>query len=85
VEFFFQPQDTIDTPSPDQLTEVHLDPVTGENVLSHSQGGEGDLTPAQREALPVSALPGGWEKTSRNAPCPCGSGKKFKHCHGSLA
>ena len=20
---------------------------------------------------------------SRNAPCPCGSGKKFKHCHGS--
>jgi uncharacterized protein len=22
-------------------------------------------------------------KTGRNAPCPCGSGKKFKHCHGS--
>ena len=22
-----------------------------------------------------------WEKTSRNAPCPCGSGKKFKQCH----
>ncbi len=22
---------------------------------------------------------------SRNAPCPCGSGKKFKHCHGSVA
>ena len=21
---------------------------------------------------------------SRNAPCPCGSGKKFKHCHGSF-
>ncbi|HAE09310.1 MAG TPA: hypothetical protein DCG26_04065 [Alphaproteobacteria bacterium] len=21
---------------------------------------------------------------SRNAPCPCGSGKKFKHCHGAL-
>ncbi|MCU1502403.1 MAG: secA, partial [Ilumatobacteraceae bacterium] len=23
-----------------------------------------------------------WSKTSRNAPCPCGSGKKFKMCHG---
>jgi preprotein translocase subunit SecA len=23
-----------------------------------------------------------WEKTPRNAPCPCGSGKKFKQCHG---
>jgi preprotein translocase subunit SecA len=23
-----------------------------------------------------------WDKTPRNAPCPCGSGKKFKLCHG---
>ena len=23
-------------------------------------------------------------KTNRNAPCPCGSGKKYKHCHGAL-
>jgi len=23
------------------------------------------------------------EKIGRNAPCPCGSGKKYKHCHGS--
>ena len=26
-----------------------------------------------------------WGKVSRNAPCPCGSGKKFKHCHGAFA
>ncbi|MEM8823534.1 MAG: preprotein translocase subunit SecA, partial [Pseudomonadota bacterium] len=25
-----------------------------------------------------------WGKPSRNEPCPCGSGKKFKHCHGRL-
>jgi preprotein translocase subunit SecA len=25
-----------------------------------------------------------WGKVARNAPCPCGSGKKFKHCHGAL-
>jgi preprotein translocase subunit SecA len=24
-----------------------------------------------------------WDKTPRNAPCPCGSGKKFKLCHGA--
>jgi preprotein translocase subunit SecA len=29
--------------------------------------------------------PATWRHTSRNAPCPCGSGKKYKHCHGRLA
>ena len=31
------------------------------------------------------ALNPDWVHTPRNAPCPCGSGKKFKHCHGSVA
>jgi preprotein translocase subunit SecA len=26
--------------------------------------------------------PATWRDTARNAPCPCGSGKKYKHCHG---
>ena len=26
-----------------------------------------------------------WGKVPRNAPCPCGSGKKYKHCHGRLS
>ncbi len=26
----------------------------------------------------------GWGKVKRNEPCPCGSGKKFKHCHGKI-
>jgi preprotein translocase subunit SecA len=26
-----------------------------------------------------------WGKVPRNAPCPCGSGKKYKFCHGKLA
>jgi preprotein translocase subunit SecA len=26
-----------------------------------------------------------WAATPRNAPCPCGSGKKYKHCHGRLS
>jgi preprotein translocase subunit SecA len=27
--------------------------------------------------------PDTWGKVSRNDPCPCGSGKKYKHCHGA--
>lgn len=26
-----------------------------------------------------------WSSTPRNSPCPCGSGKKYKHCHGAVA
>ncbi len=29
--------------------------------------------------------PATWASTSRNAPCPCGSGKKYKYCHGEVA
>jgi preprotein translocase subunit SecA len=29
--------------------------------------------------------PSTWGKVGRNEPCPCGSGKKFKHCHGQIA
>jgi preprotein translocase subunit SecA len=72
------------TPTPaSQLFEVHVDPLTGENAAD--MGALPDGIPAdQRAALPVSALPQNWEATARNASCPCGSGKKFKHCHGAL-
>jgi preprotein translocase subunit SecA len=69
--------------TPEGLTEVHIDPLTGENVAIAGALPEG-LSPEQREALPVSVLPEGWEFTARNGACPCGSGKKFKHCHGAL-
>ncbi len=49
---------------------------------------------AQPETPPASAQaavrqadpddPASWGKVGRNGPCPCGSGKKFKHCHGRL-
>ncbi|MFC3076673.1 preprotein translocase subunit SecA [Phenylobacterium terrae] len=68
---------------PEGLMEVHLDPLTGENVAQAGALPEG-LSAAQREALPVTALPANWQSTGRNSACPCGSGKKFKHCHGAL-
>jgi hypothetical protein len=37
-------------------------------------------------AVPAAANdPSGFGKTGRNDPCPCGSGQKYKHCHGKLA
>ena len=34
---------------------------------------------------PVAPLVRDGRKVGRNEPCPCGSGRKFKHCHGQLA
>ena len=42
-----------------------------------------------QDAAPVAggtqAVPSEWGHVGRNDPCPCGSGKKFKSCHGKLA
>ena len=38
-----------------------------------------------RPAAVDPADPATWRATPRNAPCPCGSGKKYKHCHGRFA
>ena len=59
-------------PAPNQIRETHLDPVTGENEVRDEDGPKGTLSPE------VMA------RTRRNDPCPCGSGKKFKHCHGAF-
>ncbi|MGF1619261.1 MAG: preprotein translocase subunit SecA [Rhodomicrobiaceae bacterium] len=51
-----------------------------------ARGGSGP-TPIRNRAKSAEVNPndpGSWGKVSRNAPCPCGSGKKFKHCHGAL-
>jgi len=56
--------------------------------------GSGGTPPAQPKQSPAAQPvrnqafdqnnPDTWGKTQRNAPCPCGSGKKFKHCHGKI-
>ena len=79
VEFSFEEPPPPATPS---TFEVHLDPLTGENEVQGFR--PGGLLADQRKALPLSALPEGWQSTGRNQPCPCGSGNKFKHCHGTL-
>ena len=42
------------------------------------------MTLPQRDDVVLSDDPATWRNTPRNALCPCGSGKKFKHCHGRM-
>jgi preprotein translocase subunit SecA len=66
--------------------EAHkVDPATGEDEmalapaqLAAAMAGNGNGMQVQRKPDD----PTSWGKVGRNEPCPCGSGKKFKHCHG---
>ncbi len=85
VEFRFQDAAPPPMEMP-EFQEIHLNPGTGENEMANpsAQLPEGALQGEDRARLPVEALPVGWERTPRNSDCPCGSGRKFKHCHGAL-
>ena len=43
---------------------------------------ENPLPTPEQPATNTPVVKSEWDKTPRNAPCPCGSGKKFKQCHG---
>jgi preprotein translocase subunit SecA len=72
-------------PEPLPYMEAHkVDPLTGEDEMAPAlapalAGGNG--TQAARDPK----NPQSWGKVGRNEPCPCGSGKKYKHCHGRFA
>jgi preprotein translocase subunit SecA len=70
--------------------EAHkVDPATGEDEMAPALApmlvgnGNGAQSGAQAERNPKD--PASWGKVGRNELCPCGSGKKFKHCHGKFA
>ncbi len=72
---------------PDFLTS-HIDPFTGENdAIARTPGAEA-MMGALGAAIPVAAAgtvdPYAEMGLSRNAMCPCGSGQKYKHCHGAV-
>jgi len=81
----------VQSPPPSEATELpfmqahHIDPSTGEDELAMADAplvpamaGNGTSRAAQRNPND----PTSWGKVGRNEPCPCGSGKKYKHCHG---
>ena len=75
----------------------HIDPFIGLGRAGPGRRGHRGRRPAapavaERRAAAADAQeqsdavdpndPATWGKVARNAPCPCGSGKKYKHCHG---
>jgi preprotein translocase subunit SecA len=91
IDFQFQEPEPMPLPDlPDFLT-THIDPFTGEDNSADIDGGSlgviaDTLPPMQvpRPDLPEGENPYAALEISRNAPCPCGSGRKYKHCHGQL-
>jgi len=66
----------------------HIDPLTGEDdaALVNERGFVTSSIPAMGFGMQAGAAnPYQGQDISRNAPCPCGSGEKYKHCHGALA
>ncbi|HEX2578124.1 MAG TPA: SEC-C metal-binding domain-containing protein, partial [Aquihabitans sp.] len=57
-------------------------------AVEASGGGDGPAAEAAtatavEDVVNTPVVKSDWDKTPRNAPCPCGSGKKFKQCHGA--
>jgi preprotein translocase subunit SecA len=81
--------EVVQAPSEDQQAqlpymEAHkIDPFTGEDEMELADitvsGGNGNV---QRAVERDPKDPTSWGKVGRNEVCPCGSGKKYKHCHG---
>ena len=94
IRFNFQPAELPPLPPlPDFLT-THLDPLTGRDDTMDRDGGALGLVSTRLPPFQMvqpdmpSELgndPADWVgRVSRNAPCPCGTGRKYKHCHGAL-
>jgi len=70
--------------------EAHkIDPATGEDEMALARAGAATLAQHGITAVPAAERdannPATWGKVGRNEACPCGSGKKYKHCHGRFA
>ncbi len=53
--------------------------------MQHAQASNGELTQSDEQADSHETFVREQPKVGRNEPCPCGSGKKYKQCHGKLS
>jgi preprotein translocase subunit SecA len=77
-------------PTMDELPPMeahHINPATGEDEMALASSALAVLADGGRAASSERKPddPSTWGKVGRNEICPCGSGKKYKHCHGRLA
>ena len=93
AQFQMQPLPTDLPELPDFIT-THFDPFTGEDDSNDIDAGTmgrvtAQIPPMQMMQPDVPTELGDnpelWDgRVNRNAPCPCGSGRKYKHCHGAV-
>ncbi|MBO9679136.1 MAG: preprotein translocase subunit SecA [Acidovorax sp.] len=80
---------TVQVQSPTQLDqatealESRADAISNVTYTAPTESGEAEST-VDQSTLRAPAVPDGM-RVGRNDPCPCGSGKKYKQCHGKLA
>ena len=78
-------QQAPETPQmPTHMEAHHTNPLTGVDEMAEA---DRQLAEARAASAPASRNaddPETWGRVGRNEPCPCGSGKKYKHCHGAL-
>jgi len=88
------PPDEQAAPSLPPMEAHHVNPATGEDEMALAVAGGETLARAGITGAAAAAAadprrdpgnPTSWGKVGRNENCPCGSGKKYKHCHGRFA
>jgi len=93
-----RPVETAFEPAPQMMFEQHPEPepafagagMEGADQVVEMRGGPTPMAVSAQNATPLRSDtvdpddPSTWTNTGRNAACPCGSGKKYKHCHGRL-
>ncbi|MBI3672836.1 MAG: SEC-C domain-containing protein, partial [Rhizobiales bacterium] len=91
LEIQTRPSDDM-LPGEDELPTMavhHIDASTGDDDVAVGAIFGGAVATAYAAAPAAGAVdpkdPTTWGKAARNDPCPCGSGKKYKHCHGAFA
>jgi preprotein translocase subunit SecA len=89
------PAEPIPPPRPLQMFELHPEPEMAfagaaddaPDVTMELRSGPAPMSMSVR-SMRADAVdpndPATWRNAARNGPCPCGSGKKYKHCHGKL-
>lgn len=80
------------TPEPDLfrrpqqvMHETRTDPAQGIDAVADDASRDATITNRQASKAVDPNNPETWGRVARNAPCPCGSGNKYKHCHGKVS
>ncbi|MBI3676134.1 MAG: preprotein translocase subunit SecA [Proteobacteria bacterium] len=84
VQINTEPPPPLELQVPRQITAHHIDPLTGEDEMAPPDETMQQRILRMKDVTVDPNNPTTWGKVQRNALCPCGSGRKFKHCHGAL-